>query len=74
MKSLSIVLVFTGYTLIYAATARQGFFATDPWNALLFDAYTGTAAAGNVATPAQVRRRQLNTPQTAPPSAMPGTA
>ncbi len=40
MKFLAIILTFAGYTLIYAATAKGGKFATDPWNGVLFDAYT----------------------------------
>lgn len=40
MKSLSALLIFIGYTLIYAAIANQGKFATDPWAGLYADAYT----------------------------------
>lgn len=32
-------LVFAGYTLVYAAVAKQGAFATDPWAGLFADAY-----------------------------------
>lgn len=39
MKFLANILIFAGYTLIYAAVARQGELATDPWGALLFDVY-----------------------------------
>jgi len=40
MKSLAILLIFGGYTLVYAATAKQGKFATEPWAGLFADAYT----------------------------------
>lgn len=40
MQALAIILVFGGYTLVYAATAKQGRFATDPWSGLFADAYT----------------------------------
>lgn len=39
MRILSIGLIFSGYTLIYASTARGGKFATDPWLGLFMDAY-----------------------------------
>lgn len=40
MKALAIILMFSGYTLIYASVANQGRFATDPWAGLFADAYT----------------------------------
>lgn len=40
MKALAIILTFAGYTLVYAATAKQGRFATEPWAGLFGDAYT----------------------------------
>lgn len=40
MKALATILIFGGYTLVYAATANQGKFATDPWTGLFADAYT----------------------------------
>lgn len=39
MKFLAIILTFSGYTLVYAAVASQGKFATDPWAGVIFDAY-----------------------------------
>lgn len=39
MKALSAILIFGGYMLIYAATANQGKFATEPWAGLFADAY-----------------------------------
>jgi hypothetical protein len=35
------LLVFGGYVLVYAAVARGGRFATEPWAGLYEDAYTG---------------------------------
>jgi hypothetical protein len=46
MKSLAMILTFAGYTLIYAAVANQGIFATEPWNGLFADAYTGPQSTG----------------------------
>lgn len=40
MKALAILLVFGGYSLVYAAVANQGKFATEPWAGLFADAYT----------------------------------
>lgn len=40
MKFLGTLFLFVGYSLVYAAVARGGVFATDPWNGLFFDAYT----------------------------------
>lgn len=42
MKPLPIVLIFSGYALIYAAVAAGGKFATEPWAGLFADAYTET--------------------------------
>lgn len=42
MKFVGIALVFGGYILVYAATARGGRFATEPWAGLFADAYTTT--------------------------------
>lgn len=39
MKVLSIVMILAGYTLIYAAIADHGKFATNPWAGLFMDAY-----------------------------------
>lgn len=39
MKFLSALLIFAGYMLVYAATAAQGKFATEPWAGLFADAY-----------------------------------
>lgn len=40
MKFLSGLFLLGGYTLIYAAVAKQGRFASEPWAGLLADAYT----------------------------------
>jgi hypothetical protein len=40
MKSLAMLLIFAGYTFVYAATAKQGKFATEPWAGIFADAYT----------------------------------
>lgn len=50
MKALSMVLVFGGYMLIYAAVANQGKFATEPWAGLFADAYTGPASTVSQST------------------------
>lgn len=39
MRLVSTLLVFAGYTLIYAAVAAGGKFATEPWAGLYADAY-----------------------------------
>jgi hypothetical protein len=39
MNFLALVLGFVGYTLVYAATANHGRFATAPWTGVLVDAY-----------------------------------
>lgn len=39
MGFLSVALVFVGYTLVYAATANHGRFATNPWTGVVADAY-----------------------------------
>lgn len=44
MKAFAILLTFAGYTLVYAAVANRGRFATDPWAGLFADAYTSNAA------------------------------
>ncbi len=40
MKSLAAILIFAGYTFVYAAVAKQGKFVTEPWAGLFADAYT----------------------------------
>ena len=40
MKFLSTLLLLGGYMLIYAAVARNGRFAAEPWEGLFHDAYT----------------------------------
>lgn len=42
MKALATLLIFGGYLLVYAAVAKQGKFATEPWAGLFADAYTTT--------------------------------
>lgn len=39
MKFLSILLLLAGYLLVYAAVAKNGRFATEPWEGLFHDAY-----------------------------------
>lgn len=39
MNFLALILAFLGYTLVYAATANHGRFATAPWTGVLADAY-----------------------------------
>lgn len=41
MKFFSTLLWFGGYILVYAAVAKGGRFATEPWEGLFNDAYTG---------------------------------
>ena len=41
MQFVGILLVFGGYMLVYAAVARGGKFATEPWAGLYSDAYIG---------------------------------
>ena len=48
MGFLAVALTFTGYLLVYAATANHGAFATSPWTGVLADAYD----AGNLGAPA----------------------
>lgn len=46
MRFLGVLLLLGGYTFIYAAVARGGVFATEPWMGLVSDAYepdSGTA-------------------------------
>jgi hypothetical protein len=40
VQFVGIILLFGGYMLVYAATARGGKFATEPWAGLYADAYT----------------------------------
>jgi hypothetical protein len=47
MKFLSSLLIFGGYVLVYAATANQGEFATEPWAGLFADAYTSSLAGAS---------------------------
>lgn len=57
MKVLGPLFLFGGYVLVYAATAKGGVFATDPWNGIFADAYVdgGNIGSGNVVgTPAGV--------------------
>ena len=39
MGFLAVALTFVGYTLVYAATANHGRFATAPWAGVVGDAY-----------------------------------
>lgn len=51
MKLLSLFLMFSGYTLIYAGIANQGTFATNPWMGLFADAYpvdSSTSSGGGI--------------------------
>lgn len=41
MRFFGTVALLLGYTLVYAAVANHGAFATNPWAALVADAYTG---------------------------------
>lgn len=50
MGFLGQLFLFGGYTLIYAAVAGGGKFATDPWNGILADAYTGEVVGGGSVT------------------------
>lgn len=64
MKLLSLFLMFTGYTLIYAGIANQGQFAENPWMGLFADAYpTVSGSSGGGAAP-----NSSPGAQTAPPS------
>lgn len=40
MRLVSTLLVFAGYTFVYASVAAGGRFATEPWAGLFADAYT----------------------------------
>lgn len=40
MLTVGNLLIFAGYTLIYAACANRGIMATDPWLGLFTDAYS----------------------------------
>lgn len=44
MKFLSTLLLLGGYLLVYAAIAKSGRFATEPWEGLFQDAYDVPAA------------------------------
>ncbi len=50
MKLLSTLLVFAGYTLVYAAVANHGKYAQIPWLGVFRDAY-GVDAAKHGAAP-----------------------
>lgn len=39
MKSLGMLLLLGGYMLIYAAVAKGGVYATEPWMGFVKDAY-----------------------------------
>lgn len=43
MRFLGTLVMFVGYTLIYAAVANRGKFATEPWLGLMGDAYLPSA-------------------------------
>lgn len=43
MRALGMALLLGGYTLVYAAVARGGMFALEPWLGLLEDAYQTAA-------------------------------
>lgn len=54
MKFLSTLLLLGGYLLIYAAVAKSGRFATQPWEGLFQDAYmvdTAPAASKDIQAP-----------------------
>jgi hypothetical protein len=40
VKFLGGILILVGYMLVYAAVAKQGRFASEPWAGLYADAYT----------------------------------
>lgn len=68
MKPLPIVLIFSGYILVYAAVAAGGKFATEPWAGLFYDAYTEEQSS-TVQTPLQAARAvKFGGNQVAPPS------
>ena len=50
MRLIGTLLLFAGYTLIYSAVANGGRFVTEPWAALLGDAYTDTSTSAATAT------------------------
>lgn len=39
MNPITLLTLFFGYLLVYAATANHGRFATDPWSGTIHDAY-----------------------------------
>lgn len=47
MKFLSVLLLLGGYLLVYAAIAKNGRFATEPWEGLFHDAYVGNPDSSN---------------------------
>ena len=40
MRSLGMLLLLAGYTFIYAAVAKGGKYATEPWMGFVKDAYS----------------------------------
>lgn len=44
MRLLATLLILGGYTLVYAAVAKSGKFALEPWSGLLSDAYMAGVA------------------------------
>lgn len=75
MKFLAMILLFTGYTLVYAAVAKKGEFATDPWLGIIGDAYTNTNgssdgssdSSGTGLTQSQVESQAAGQPTAATP-------
>jgi hypothetical protein len=56
VQFVGVLLVFGGYTLVYAAVARGGRFATEPWAGLFADAYDpsfGQAVGSVISTAGQ---------------------
>jgi hypothetical protein len=47
VKFLSMLLILGGYMLVYAAVAKGGVFATEPWLGLYADAYQGGSTGGH---------------------------
>lgn len=47
MIALLSAVLFAGYTLVYAAVANGGRFATTPWEALRANAYDGGSSDGS---------------------------
>lgn len=46
MRLLATLLILGGYTLVYAAVAKSGKFALEPWSGLLGDAYMASSTSG----------------------------